>query len=250
MVARELVELEPEVVAEDMPVEPGEVAPRSQLTLEGLALEPDQLIGEAPLDLRAGDRGEARLAQGNGPGAEQDWTPFVVARPGDLEALLECADCLLREGHVLPTLNLLSNYEEQVGHDEDVRTEALRIVEQTADPKNLGQFLERSRKDFPESDLFQLQWARYLMATGDLDASHEELKMLAKRSPDWGLVQFELAELWTRKDDIPAALPHLKRAMSSDDVPSKASCACCSATASSLKKTRSSTRPSRSYWNA
>ena len=164
-------------------------------------------------------RGEARLAQGNGPGAEQDWTPFVVARPGDLEALLECADRLLREGHVLPTLNLLSNYEEQVGHDEDVRTEALRIVEQTADPKNLGQFLERSRKDFPESDLFQLQWARYLMATGDLEASHEELKMLAKRSPDWGLVQFELAELWTRKDDIPAALPHLKRAMSSDDVP-------------------------------
>ena len=164
-------------------------------------------------------RGEARLAQGNGPGAELDWTPFVVARPGDLEALLECADRLLREGHVLPTLNLLSNYEEQVGHDEDVRTEALRIVEQTADPKNLGQFLERCREDFPESDLFQLQWARYLMATGDLDASHEELKMLAKRLPDWGLVQFELAELWTRKDDIPAALPHLKRAMSSDDVP-------------------------------
>ena len=164
-------------------------------------------------------RGEARLAQGNGPGAELDWTPFVVARPGDLESLLECAEHLLREGHVLPTLNLLSNYEEQVGHDEDVRTEALRIVEQTADPKNLGQFLERSRKDFPESDLFQLQWARYLMATGDLDASHEELKMLAKRRPDWGLVQFELAELWTRNDDIPAALPHLKRAMSSDDVP-------------------------------
>ena len=164
-------------------------------------------------------RGEARLAQGNGPGAELDWTPFVVARPGDLEALLECADRLLREGHVLPTLNLLSNYEEQVGHDEDVRTEALRIVEQTADPKNLGQFLERSREDFPQSDLFQLQWARYLMATGDLDASHEELKMLAKRRTDWGLVQFELAELWTRKDDIPAALPHLKRAMSSDDVP-------------------------------
>ena len=26
-------------------------------------------------------RGEARLAQGNGPGAELDWTPFVVARP-------------------------------------------------------------------------------------------------------------------------------------------------------------------------
>jgi tetratricopeptide (TPR) repeat protein len=163
-------------------------------------------------------RGEARLAQGNGPGAEIDWTPFVVARPGDLEALLECADRLLREGHVLPTLNLLSNYEEQVGHDEEVRTEALRIVEQTADPKNLGQFLERARKDFPQSDIFQLQWARYLMASGELEASHEELRALAKRRSDWGLVQFELAEIWTRKGDIPAALPHLKRALASDDV--------------------------------
>ena len=163
-------------------------------------------------------RGEARLAQGNGPGAELDWTPFVVARPGDLETLFDCADRLLREGHLLPTLNLLSNYEEQVGHDEDVRVEALRIVEQTADPKNVGQFLERARKDFPESDVFHLQWVRFLLASGDLETSEFELQTLAKRRPNWGLVQFELAELWTRKGDLPAALPHLKRAMSSDDV--------------------------------
>ena len=51
---------------------------------------------------------------------------------------------LLREGHVLPTLNLLYNYEENVGHDEDVRTEALRIVELTSDPEGVGQFLERA----------------------------------------------------------------------------------------------------------
>lgn len=163
-------------------------------------------------------RGLARLAQGNGPGAEEDWTAFVVARPGDLEALLECADRLLSQGHVLPTLNLLSYYEEEVGKDEDVRTEALRLVEQTADPKSLGQFLEAAKKDFPESDVFQLQWARYLMATDVLDACLAELQTLAKRRPNWGLVQFELAELWTRKDNLDAALPHLKRAMSSDDV--------------------------------
>ena len=163
-------------------------------------------------------RGLARLAQGNGPGAEEDWTAFVVARPGDLESLLECADRLLSQGHVLPTLNLLSNYEDEVGKDEDVRTEALRLVEQTADPKSLGQFLQAAKKDFPESDIFQLQWARYLMATDDLDACLTELLALAQRRPNWGLVQFELAELWTRKDNLDAALPHLKRAMSSDDV--------------------------------
>ena len=163
-------------------------------------------------------RGLARLAQGNGPGAEEDWTAFVVARPGDLESLLECADRLLSQGHVLPTLNLLSNYEDEVGKDEDVRTEALRLVEQTADPKSLGQFLQAAKKDFPESDIFQLQWARYLMATDDLDACLTELLALAQRRPNWGLVQFELAELWTRKDNLDAALPHLKRAMSSEDV--------------------------------
>ena len=132
-------------------------------------------------------RGLARLAQGNGAGAEEDWTPYVVARPGDLEALLECVDRLLSEGHVLPALNLMSNYESQVGNDEDVRTEALRIVEQTADPKNLGQFLEQARKDFPESDIFQLQWARYLMATGELEACYTELQSLAQRRPNWGV---------------------------------------------------------------
>jgi len=163
-------------------------------------------------------RGLARLGQGNGEGAEQDWTPFVTARPGDLEALLECSDLLLREGHVLPTLNLLYNYEENVGHDEDVRTEALRIVELTADPEGVGQFLERAREDFPESDTFQLQWARYLMATGDLDACQDELTALSARRPNWGKVAFEWAEYWTRKEDLPAALPHLEKAMASDDV--------------------------------
>ena len=163
-------------------------------------------------------RAQARLGQGNGAGAEQDWTPFVTARPGDLEALLECSDMLLREGHVLPTLNLLNNYEETVGHDEDVRTEALRIVELTSDPEGVGQFLERAREDFPESDLFQLQWARYLMATGDFDACEIELTALSARRPNWGKVAFEWAEYWTRKEDLPAALPHLEKAMASDDV--------------------------------
>ncbi|MGB0179616.1 MAG: tetratricopeptide repeat protein [Flavobacteriales bacterium] len=163
-------------------------------------------------------RGLARLGQGNGEGAEQDWTPFVTARPGDLEALLECSDLLLREGHVLPTLNLLYNYEENVGHDEDVRTEALRIVELTSDPEGMGQFLARAREDFPESDTFQLQWARYLMAKGDLDACQIELAALSARRPNWGKVSFEWAEYWTRKEDLPAALPHLEKAMASDDV--------------------------------
>ena len=163
-------------------------------------------------------RGLARLGQGNGEGAEQDWTPFVTARPGDLEALLECSDLLLREGHILPTLNLLYNYEENVGHDEDVRTEALRIVELTSDPEGVGQFLERAREDFPESDTFQLQWARYLMATGDMDACLIQLIALSTRRPNWGKVSFEWAEYWTRKEDLPAALPHLEKAMASDDV--------------------------------
>ena len=163
-------------------------------------------------------RGLARLGQGNGEGAEQDWTPFVTARPGDLEALLECSDLLLREGHVLPTLNLLYNYEENVGHDEDVRTEALRIVELTSDPEGVGQFLARAREDFPESDTFQLQWARYLMANGDLEACQIELTALSARRPNWGKVSFEWAEYWTRKEDLPAALPHLEKAMASDDV--------------------------------
>ena len=207
--------------------EPAEMAFHFQLGKIDLELErfeaaENHLNRAATLDPRNTwvryHRGLSRLAQGNGAGAEEDWTTFVVARPGDLEALLECADLLLSQGQILPTLNLLSNYEDQVGKDEEVRTEALRLVEQTADPKSLGQFLEAAKKDFPQSDVFQLQWARYLMATEKLDECLEELQALALRRPNWGLVQFELAELWTRKDNLDAALPPLKRAMSSDDV--------------------------------
>ena len=102
---------------------------------------------------------------------------------------------LLREGHVLPTLNLMYNYEENVGHDEDVRTEALRIVEQTADLENLGQFLARAREDFPENDTFQLQWVRYLMVTDNLDECQIRLTALSERRPNWGKVAFEWAML-------------------------------------------------------
>ena len=56
------------------------------------------------------------------------------------------------------------------------------------------------------------------MATGELEACYTELQSLAQRRPNWGLVQFELAEWHTRKDDLASALPPLKRAMSSDDV--------------------------------
>ena len=92
-------------------------------------------------------RGQARLAQGNGPGAEMDWRPYVASRPGDLEALMGCADQLLAEGHVLPSLLLMDHYESNVGPDEDVRLEALRIVQQTSDNKGLGAFLDRALKD-------------------------------------------------------------------------------------------------------
>ena len=207
--------------------EPGEMAFHYQLGKIDLKLERFE-AAEQHLD-RAHDlepdntwvlyhRGQARLGQGNGEGAEQDWMPFVTARPGDLETLLECSDMLLREGHVLPTLNLLYNYEENVGHDEDVRREALRIVELTSDLEGVRQFLERAREDFPENDTFQLQWVRYLMVTDNLDACQIELTALSERRPNWGKVSFEWAEYWTRKEDLPAAFPHLEKAMASDDV--------------------------------
>ncbi len=163
-------------------------------------------------------RGQARLAQGNGPGAEMDWRPYVASRPGDLEALMGCAEQLLAEGHVLPSLLLMDHYESNVGPDEDVRLEALRIVQQTSDNKGLGAFLDRALKDFPESDLFLLQHIRWQMSSGDVDQAEASLRVLTQRRPQWGLVQFEWAELATRRGDLEGALPHLKKAMSSDDV--------------------------------
>ena len=147
------------------------------------------------------------------------------------------------EGHILPTLNLLDHYETQVGRDEDVRLEALRIVEQTADPKSLGQFLDRALRDFPDSDILQLQLARWFMATEDLNAAEQELNALLERRPDWGLVHFELAELVTRKAARPTHSPIYARPWPATMSRWNARSGSCWATDCSPKKTRSLRSP-------
>ncbi|MDA0729262.1 MAG: tetratricopeptide repeat protein [Bacteroidetes bacterium] len=162
--------------------------------------------------------GEALLGAGDGEGAAKDWMAFTTARPGDIEAVGSCTAKLVAEGHVSPALALLEHYERHVGLDPDVRMEALRIVEHVASPKDLGMFLTKAVEDFPKDEVFALQLARWFMAAGNLDAALDLLSELAGRS-DWGLIQFELAEVYTRRDQLSQALIHLQRAFASTDVP-------------------------------
>ena len=164
-------------------------------------------------------RGLSRLAQGNGPGAEEDWTLFVVARPGNLDALFECSNRLLNEGQILPALNLLSHYEEQVGKDIDVRLEAWRISKSTVDLINLERFLETARKDFPEDVYIQLEWIRHLLEMESMEACHDALHELQRIRPGWGPLEFQWAEYWSRMGDLERARSHMRRAFASDEVP-------------------------------
>jgi len=164
-------------------------------------------------------RGLARLGLGDGDGAAEDFKTYVTDRPGDLEAVAECTWLLEREGHVGPALGMLAHYETTVGLDPDVRLEALGLVEQVAEPKELGMFLAKAVEDFPGEEVFGLQLARWYLATGNDDAGLAQLLVVLERSPDWGMVHLELGEYYGGNLQFEKALQHLAVAFASDEVP-------------------------------
>ena len=137
-------------------------------------------------------RGLARLAQGNGEGAEEDWTPLCRRGQG-FGGAPGMRGPLLSEGHIMPTLNLLDNYEDEVGKTKTCAPKPCAWSSKPPTPRAWDSSF-KPPKDFPESDIFQLQWARYL-AVDDLDASPNRADRLGPtRRPNWGRVSFEWAE--------------------------------------------------------
>ena len=135
-----------------------------------------------------------------------------------------------------------------MGRDEDVRLEALRIVEQTADPKSLGQFWT-APAGLPDSDILQLQLARWFMATEDLNAA-EQVERPAERRPDWELVQCRLAELVTREAAPPKPSPTSARPWPATTSRWNARFGSCWATDCSRKKTRRLRPPTTPCWTS
>lgn len=164
-------------------------------------------------------RAEARLGQGNGAGAAEDWLRFVVARPGNLEALMECVDRLLLEGHIMSALAVMDGYEAEVGWDEDVRMEAFRILQALTEPEDMGPFIEQAVKDFPGSNEFLYHKAEWHIAMEQLDEAEALLSPMVKALPDWGRVHFALAQIATKRSELNQAYQHLLQAFPSEDVP-------------------------------
>ena len=166
-------------------------------------------------------RAEARLGQGNGAGAAEDWLRFVVACPGNLEALMECVDRLLLEGHIMSALAVMDGYEAEVGWDEDVRMEAFRILQALTEPEDMGPFIEQAVKDFPGSNEFLYHKAEWHIAMEQLKEAEALLSPMAKALPDWGRVHFALAQIATKRSELNQAYQHLLQAFPSEDVPLK-----------------------------
>lgn len=163
-------------------------------------------------------RGEARLGRGNGVGAAEDWIPFVSARPGDLEALMECADRLLVDGHIMSALAVMDGYEANVGLDEDVRMEAFLILQALTSPNDLGPFIKQAVEDFPQSVAFQLCLAEWHVTVDELDDASAILEPMVAKDPNDGRVRFSMAQIATKRNQLDEAFVHLMKAFPSNDV--------------------------------
>jgi tetratricopeptide (TPR) repeat protein len=139
-------------------------------------------------------------------------------RPGDLEWTLEWSLILADEGAPQQALLLCDHYESLAPGDPDVLLQKLYFLELLEDYEEIYASLETAVLNHPDVPEFKMQWAQMLQATGQSEQAMQVLKTLANEDPTNGLVQLELAQLYTQFDDIEQAQNALRNAFASEEV--------------------------------
>ena len=142
-------------------------------------------------------------------------------RPGDLEWLLDWSLTLAEAGAPEQALRLCEHYESIVSDDPDVLLQKLYFHELLEEYEEIYTHLEQAVIVHPDIPEFKMQWAQMLQATGQAEQALQVLSTLANEDPANGLVQLELAQLYTQFDDIERAQYALKNAFASEDVSPK-----------------------------
>jgi tetratricopeptide (TPR) repeat protein len=139
-------------------------------------------------------------------------------QPGDLDWTLEWSLILADAGAPEQGLLLCEHYETLAPGDPDLLLQTLYLHELLEEYEEIYTALEQAVQLHPNVPEFKLQWAQMLQATGQAEQSMQVLSSMAKDDPTNGIVQLELAQLYTQFDNIDEAQIALKNAFESDDV--------------------------------
>ena len=139
-------------------------------------------------------------------------------QPGDLDWTLEWSLILADAGATKQGLLLCEHYETLAPGDPDLLLQTLYLHEVLEEYEAIYSALEQAVQLHPNVPEFKLQWAQMLQATGQAEQAMQVLSTMAKDDPTNGIVQLELAQLYTQFDNIDQAQAALKNAFESDDV--------------------------------
>ena len=147
-----------------------------------------------------------------------DLTFVQEQRPGDLDWTLQWSLDLADAGAPEQALRLCEHYESLAPGDPEILLQKLYFYELLEAYEEIYEALESAVIQHPDVPEFKMQWAQMLQATGQSALAMNVLKALAVSDPTNGVVQLELAQLYTEFDDIERAQIALANAFASEDV--------------------------------
>ena len=139
-------------------------------------------------------------------------------RPGDLDWTLEWSLLLADAGGADEALQLCEHYELLAPGDPDILLQKLYFHELLDQYEEIYAALQTAVAKHPDLPEFKMQWAQMLQATGQSEQAFQVLKSLASIDPSNGLVQLELAQLFTQFDELEKAQNALRNAFASEEV--------------------------------
>lgn len=139
-------------------------------------------------------------------------------RPGDLDWSLEWSLSLADAGAPEKALLLCEHYELVAPGDPEILLQKLYFHELLDQYEEIYTELETAVVKHPDVPEFKMQWAQMLKATGQSEQAFQVLKSLANEDPTNGIVQLELAQLFTQFDELEKAQSALQNAFASEEV--------------------------------
>jgi tetratricopeptide (TPR) repeat protein len=115
-------------------------------------------------------------------------------------------------------LQLCEHYELLAPGDPDILLQKLYFHELLDQYEEIYAALQTAVAKHPDLPEFKMQWAQMLQATGQSEQAFQVLKSLASIDPSNGLVQLELAQLFTQFDELEKAQNALRNAFASEEV--------------------------------
>lgn len=151
-------------------------------------------------------------------GALEDLIFVQKQRPGDLDWTMEWSLLLADAGAPEEALQLCEHYELLAPGDPDILLQKLYFHELLDQYEEIYNALETAVVKHPDVPEFKMQWAQILRATGQSKQALQVLKALSNEDPTNGIVQLELAQLFTQFDELEKAQNALRNAFASEEV--------------------------------